>query len=85
HQVATHRPHHSRNQAKISTDHPWQKLSILRDEPRHTTMCRHIGCFDKIYTESFKNSDLLAILVKFSQASNSHLPRQQKFFKTNAA
>ena len=72
--AVTHRPHHSRNQAKISTDHPWQKLSILLDEPCHTTICHYISSFDK-------NSDLLATLVKFNQASNLYLSRQQNFVK----
>jgi hypothetical protein len=71
--------------SKISTDHPWQKLSILLDEPRHTTICHSISSFDKISIKSSKKCDLLATLMKFNQASNSHLPRQQKFVKTNAA
>lgn len=80
-QVVTHRLHHSRNQIKYPQDAPWQKLSILLDEPCHTTICHYISSFDKISIKSSKNSDLLATLVKFSQASNSHPPRQQKFVK----
>ncbi|WP_149722687.1 hypothetical protein [Campylobacter concisus] len=59
-----HRPHHSCNQAKYPQDASQQKLSILLLKPRRSTICRHIGCFDKIYTKSSKNSDLLATLVK---------------------
>ena len=45
---ATHRPHHSCNQAKYQQDAPQQKLSILLLKPRHSTICRHISYFDKI-------------------------------------
>ena len=37
----------------------------------------------KFLLNALKKCDLLATLVKFSQASNPHLPRQQKFVKTN--
>lgn len=70
---------------KYPQDAPWQKLSILLDEPRHTTICHYISSFDKISIKSSKKCDLLATLMKFDQTSNSHLPRQQKFVKTNAA
>ena len=81
---ATHRPHHSCNQAKYQQDAPRQKLSILLLKPRHFTICRHIGSFDKISIKSSKKSDLFATLVKFNQALNPHSSRQQKFVKTNA-
>ena len=67
------------NQAKYPQDAPQQKLSILLLKPRHFTICRHIGSFDKISIKSSKDSDLLATLVKFNQASNLYLPHQQNF------
>ena len=84
-QVVTHRPYHSCNEAKYPQDAPRQKLSILLLKPRRSTICRHISSFDKISIKSSKKCDLLATLMKFNQASNPHLPRQQKFVKTNAA
>ena len=84
-QAATHRPHYSCNQAKISKDHPRQKLSILLLKPRHSTICCRISSFDKISIKSSKKSDLLATLVKFNQALNPHSPCQQNFVKTNTA
>jgi len=77
-QVATHRTHHSCDQAKY---HTRQKLSILLAEPRHSTICHHISSFSKISIKSSKKSGLLATLVKFNQASNPHPPRQQNFVK----
>ena len=61
---------------KYPQDAPWQKLSILLHKPRCSTICRRISSFSKIYTKSSKKSGMLATLVKFNQASNSHLPRQ---------
>lgn len=69
---------------KYPQDAPWQKLSILLDEPRHTTICHYISSFDKISIKSSKKCDLLATLMKFSQTSNPHLSYQRKFVKTNA-
>ena len=74
----------SKNRAKYPQDAPQQKLSILLLKPRHSTICRRISSFSKIYTKSSKKSGMLATLVKFNQALNSHLPRQWKFVKTNA-
>lgn len=82
--AVTHRLHHPRNQAKISTDHPQQKLSILLLKPRHFTICCRISSFDKISIKSSKKCDLLATLMKFNQASNPHLPRQQNFVKKHS-
>ena len=72
------------NQAKYPQDAPQQKLSILLLKPRRSTICHHISSFDKISIKSSKNNDLLAILVKFSQASDPHLSRQQKFVKKHS-
>ena len=69
------------NQAKYPQDAPRQKLSILLLKPRHSTICRRISSFDKISIKCSKNSGLLAILVKFNQASDPHLPHQWKFVK----
>ena len=69
------------NQAKYPQDAPQQKLSILLLKPRHSTICHHISSFSKISIKSSKKCGLLATLVKFNQASNSHLPHQWKFVK----
>lgn len=82
--AVTHRLHHSRNQIKYPQDASQQKLSILLLKPRRSTICHHISSFDKISIKSSKNNDLLAILVKFSQASDPHLSRQQKFVKKHS-
>jgi len=55
-QVATHRPHHSCNQAKYPQDAPQQKLSILLLKPRHSTICRRISSFDKISIKCSKKA-----------------------------
>ena len=81
HQAVTHKLHHSCNQAKYQQNAPQQKLSILLHKPRRSTICCHISSFSKISIKSSKNNDLLAILVKFNQASDPHLPRQRKFVK----
>ncbi|MBS6287296.1 MAG: hypothetical protein KH433_07910, partial [Campylobacter concisus] len=72
------------NQAKISTDHPQQKLSILLLKPCRSTIYRRISSFSKIYTKSSKKCGLLATLVKFNQASDPHLSRQQKCVKKHS-
>ena len=69
---------------KYPQDAPRQKLSILLLKPCRSTICHHISSFDKISIKSSKNNDLLAILVKFSQASDPHLSRQQKFVKKHS-
>jgi len=67
-----------------SKKHQRQKISILLLKPRHSTICRRISSFSKISIKSSKKCGLLATLVKFSQASNPHPPRQQKFVKKHS-
>lgn len=50
-QAATHR---QEQLYAIKQKHPQQKLSILLLKPRHFTICRHIGSFDKISIKSSK-------------------------------
>jgi hypothetical protein len=72
------------NQAKYPQDAPQQKLSILLLKSRHSIICRHIGCFDKIYTKSSKNSDLLATLVKNLAKLQIHIYHASKNLSKNA-
>ena len=79
--LSSNKPRIDRTTRAIKQKRPQQKLSILLLKPRHSTICRYISSFSKIYTTSSKKGGMLATLVKFNQASNPYPPRQQKFVK----